>query len=184
MEMSRTANRGWPLTRSRRPRPAPSARRAASAGKPPSSCIPGSGSGYLRCTTPTLWPLSRPRTDPEVPRRPRRESGSWRRCRPTCCPPVPRCQGSSVGRRWAGGRLTLRRVAGVYIRTAARQTFSQWRSAAEGRLLSDWLALGRSAPLLFTSAETPLQLCPEFSLAGSPEAELSHWFCAKIWADV
>lgn len=143
MEMSRTANRGWPLTRSRRPRPAPSVRRAASAGKPPSSCIPGSGSGYLRCTTPTLWPLSRPRTDPEVPRRPRRESGSWRRCRPTCCPPVPRCQGSSVGRRWAGGRLTLRRVAGVYIRTAARQNF-QPMALCCGRTPTFWLAGSRT----------------------------------------
>lgn len=90
------------LTRSRRPRPAHSAPRAASAATPPSSCTPGSGSGCLRCKAPRLWPPSRPRTGPEAPLRPHRGSGSGTRCRPTCCGwlPAERVEDEGGGRGW------------------------------------------------------------------------------------
>lgn len=72
------------LTRYRRPHLEPSGRRAASAGKPPSSGTPGFGSGCLRCTAPTLWPPFRRRTDREAPRQRHRGTGSGTRCLPTC----------------------------------------------------------------------------------------------------
>lgn len=84
-EVWRYSARWLAITRFHRLHPAPCEHLALWAATTPSSGTPGSDSACPRCTSPTLWPPCRRHTGPEDPRLPRRESGSWTRCRPTCC---------------------------------------------------------------------------------------------------